>query len=177
MTRAATCHRTIKQNCRRCYTCVRACPAEAIRIEDGQAVVVTDRCIACGNCTLVCSQDAKAYYSGVEQTPKLLDGPAPVAALLAPSFPAGFAAPAGHVVGAFKAAGFDLCRRGRPGCGSRRRRVRAYLEAHPRVCISRPRVRRWPNTCASTSPTWSRPRPDRVAHGRDRRRRKGALRR
>ena len=28
---------TIKQNCRRCYTCVRDCPAKAIRIEDGQA--------------------------------------------------------------------------------------------------------------------------------------------
>ena len=37
--------RTIKQNCRRCYTCVRDCPAKAIRIEDGQAFVVDERCI------------------------------------------------------------------------------------------------------------------------------------
>ncbi|MGE5228486.1 MAG: [Fe-Fe] hydrogenase large subunit C-terminal domain-containing protein [Deltaproteobacteria bacterium] len=98
---------TIKQNCRRCYTCVRDCPAEAIRIEDGQAFVVDERCIACGNCTLVCSQSAKAYLSGLERASWLLDEDAPVAALLAPSFPAGFSAPAGQVVGAFKAAGFD----------------------------------------------------------------------
>lgn len=32
---------TIKQNCRRCYTCVRSCPVKAIRIVDGQASVVT----------------------------------------------------------------------------------------------------------------------------------------
>jgi two-component system NtrC family sensor kinase len=98
---------TIKQNCRRCYTCVRDCPAEAIRIEDGQAFVVEARCIACGNCTLVCSQSAKTYLSGFERAAELLDEDVPVAALLAPSFPAGFTEPAGQVVGAFKAAGFD----------------------------------------------------------------------
>ena len=64
---------TIKQNCRRCYTCVRDCPAKAIRIEDGQASVVAERCISCGNCTMVCSQDAKAYASGVEGTLRLLE--------------------------------------------------------------------------------------------------------
>lgn len=98
--------RTIKQNCRRCYTCVRACPAEAIRVEGGQAVVVPERCVACGNCTMVCSQGAKAYESSVERVAALLDGERPVAALLAPSFPAGFAEPAGQVVGALRAAGF-----------------------------------------------------------------------
>ena len=58
---------TIKQNCRRCYTCVRDCPVKAIKIVDGQASVVSDRCIACGNCTMVCSQNAKTYASGLEQ--------------------------------------------------------------------------------------------------------------
>jgi two-component system NtrC family sensor kinase len=97
---------TIKQNCRRCYTCVRECPAKAIRIEGGQARVVSERCIACGNCTMVCSQNAKAYRSGIERTAWLLEERAPVAALLAPSFPAEFGAPAEQVAGALRQAGF-----------------------------------------------------------------------
>jgi signal transduction histidine kinase/iron only hydrogenase large subunit-like protein len=98
---------TIKQNCRRCYTCVRSCPVKAIRIVDGQASVVAERCIGCGRCTTVCSQNAKTCVSGVEQTLELLDGNAPVAALLAPSYFAEFteAAPE-RVVSALRAAGF-----------------------------------------------------------------------
>jgi nitrogen-specific signal transduction histidine kinase/iron only hydrogenase large subunit-like protein len=122
---------TIKQNCRRCYTCVRDCPAEAIRIEDGQAFVVDDRCIACGNCTLVCSQNAKAYLSGLERATWLLEGDAPVAALLAPSFPAGFSAPAGQLVGAFKEAGFDYVVEVAQGADLVSRAYAEYLAEHP----------------------------------------------
>ncbi len=81
---------TIKQNCRRCFTCVRDCPVKAIKIVEGQASVVPDRCIACGNCTMVCSQDAKTYASGLERTGELMESGRPVAALLAPSFPGEF---------------------------------------------------------------------------------------
>jgi len=122
---------TIKQNCRRCYTCVRDCPAEAIRIEDGQAFVVDDRCIACGNCTLVCSQNAKTYQSGLERASWLLEEDAPVAALLAPSFPAGFDAPAGQLVGAFKAAGFDYVVEVAQGADLVSAAYAEYLQANP----------------------------------------------
>jgi ferredoxin len=81
---------TIKQNCRRCYTCVRSCPVKAIRIVDGQASVVPERCIACGRCTRVCTQNAKTCVSGVENTLSLLDGDAPVAGLVSPSYLAEF---------------------------------------------------------------------------------------
>ena len=122
---------TIKQNCRRCYTCVRDCPAKAIRIQDGQAFVVDERCIACGNCTLVCSQNAKTYLSGTERALELLGDGAPVAALLAPSFPAGFAEGAGQVVGAFKAAGFDHVVEVAQGADLVSRAYKEYLEAVP----------------------------------------------
>ena len=36
---------TIKDRCRVCYTCVRECPVKAIRIMNGQAEVMNDRCI------------------------------------------------------------------------------------------------------------------------------------
>ena len=146
---------TIKQNCRRCYTCVRDCPAEAIRIEDGQAFVVDERCIACGNCTLVCSQNAKAYLSGLERASWLLEEDAPVAALLAPSFPAGFSVPAGQLVGAFKAAGFDYVVEVAQGADLVSRAYTEYLRGEPdRACTSRPRARPCPSTCASTTRRW-----------------------
>jgi len=82
--------RTIKERCRICFTCVRECPAKAIRIVEGQAEVVPERCIGCGNCMRVCSQNAKQVLDGKPDTAALLASGAPVAALVAPSFPAEF---------------------------------------------------------------------------------------
>jgi len=81
---------TIKERCRLCYTCVRECPAKAIRIAGGQAEVLIDRCIGCGNCVRVCSQKAKRVFSGIEAVDQLLRSGMQVAALVAPSFPAEF---------------------------------------------------------------------------------------
>jgi iron only hydrogenase large subunit-like protein/nitrogen-specific signal transduction histidine kinase len=81
---------TIKELCRTCYTCVRECPAKAIRIVGGQAEVIDERCIACGNCTKVCSQGAKVFLNTTDRVIKLLETNAKVAAILAPSFPAEF---------------------------------------------------------------------------------------
>ena len=169
---------TIKQNCRRCYTCVRDCPAQAIRIEDGQAFVVDERCIACGNCTLVCSQNAKAYLSGLERASWLLEEDAPVAALLAPSFPAGFDVPAGQVVGAFKAAGFDHVVEVAQGADLVSRAYAEYLEANPtgvHIATACPAVAEY---VRKYHPETGRPpRADRVPDDRHRAGGEGALRR
>jgi len=81
---------TIKELCRTCYTCVRECPAKAIRIVGGQAEVIVERCIACGNCTKVCSQGAKVFLNTTDRVMKLLGDHPKVAAMIAPSFPAEF---------------------------------------------------------------------------------------
>jgi len=81
---------TIAGKCRRCYSCVRNCPAKAIKVVEGQATVLEDRCIACGSCVRVCSQNAKQVQSSVEEVRELLAGEQPVIACLAPSFPAAF---------------------------------------------------------------------------------------
>ena len=81
---------TIKELCRTCYTCVRECPAKAIRIVGGQAEVIVERCIACGNCTKVCSQGAKVFLNTTDRVRNLLDKEQKVAAIIAPSFPAEF---------------------------------------------------------------------------------------
>ena len=81
---------TIADRCRACYTCVRDCPAKAIRISGGQAEVVAERCIGCGNCVQVCSQKAKQVYCSIPEVRELLAGSRRTAAIVAPSFPAEF---------------------------------------------------------------------------------------
>ncbi|MFZ2338309.1 MAG: [Fe-Fe] hydrogenase large subunit C-terminal domain-containing protein [Bacteroidales bacterium] len=81
---------TIKELCRTCYTCVRECPAKAIRIVGGQAEVIDERCIACGNCTKVCSQGAKVFLNTTERVLNLIDSAKDTYAIVAPSFPAEF---------------------------------------------------------------------------------------
>jgi signal transduction histidine kinase/Fe-S-cluster-containing hydrogenase component 2 len=81
---------TVPERCRVCYTCVRECPAKAIRIVEGQACVLHERCIGCGNCVRVCSQKAKQVIDSVPLVRSLLADDQPVAAIVAPSFPAEF---------------------------------------------------------------------------------------
>jgi two-component system NtrC family sensor kinase len=99
---------TIKELCRTCYTCVRECPAKAIRIVGGQAEVIDERCISCGNCTKVCSQGAKVFLNTIDRVKKLLEGDEDVGVILAPSFPAEFYDIPDHreLIGMIKALGF-----------------------------------------------------------------------
>ncbi|HUX55442.1 MAG TPA: [Fe-Fe] hydrogenase large subunit C-terminal domain-containing protein [Bacteroidales bacterium] len=100
---------TIKELCRTCYTCVRECPAKAIRIVGGQAEVIDERCIACGNCTKVCSQGAKVFLNTTDRVVKLLENNKKIAAIIAPSFPAEFSDIPDHrvLIGMIKAIGFE----------------------------------------------------------------------
>lgn len=100
---------TIKELCRTCYTCVRECPARAIRIVGGQAEVIDERCVACGNCTKVCSQGAKVFTNTVDHVRKVLEKSGKVAAIVAPSFPAEFHDVTDYraIVGMLRALGFS----------------------------------------------------------------------
>jgi len=97
---------TIPYLCKRCYSCVRECPAIAIKVEQGQAVVMTERCIACGHCVTVCSQNAKRINSELDTViDELLPGGNAVA-IVAPSFPASFPDGYNKFPSALRAAGF-----------------------------------------------------------------------
>jgi len=101
---------TIKNRCRVCYTCVRECPAKAIKIINGQAEVLNERCIACGNCTKVCSQGAKAFLYTIDNVYGLLKSNKKNIAIVAPSFPAEFKEIANYkiLVSMVRAIGFDV---------------------------------------------------------------------
>lgn len=99
---------TVKEQCKMCYTCIRNCPAKAIKISNGQAEVIQERCIGCGNCILVCSQKAKAYYDSIEETNQILNSDSKSIAIVAPSFPAAFQnCEPGRFVSMVKELGFD----------------------------------------------------------------------
>lgn len=100
---------TVPERCKRCYSCIRECPARAIQIIGGQAVLIEARCIGCGNCVKVCTQNAKSVRSGAEYVISMLESNEKVekVAMLAPSFVA--AAPWSEplkVIGALKKMGF-----------------------------------------------------------------------
>lgn len=45
--------------CIGCFSCVKRCPTEAIRVKDGKASVIYDKCIGCGECVRICQSNAK----------------------------------------------------------------------------------------------------------------------
>lgn len=73
-------------NCKNCYKCVRTCVVKAIEVKDDQAQIVVDRCIACGQCLVVCPQNARNVLSHVDQVKEKIKEGAQVIATLAPAY-------------------------------------------------------------------------------------------
>lgn len=78
--------------CKKCYACVRICPVKAIHVHaDGSYPEVdNERCIGCGDCTLICGPKALTYRSSVEEAKTLFSSGATIVALLSPSISAEF---------------------------------------------------------------------------------------
>ena len=76
--------------CRDCYKCLRECPVKAIKFVDHEARIITDRCILCGKCTVVCPQNAKRVHSETGDVEALWASGKPVIASVAPSFVSAF---------------------------------------------------------------------------------------
>ncbi len=79
-----------KSNCKNCYKCIRHCPVKAIRFSGNQAHIIGNECILCGQCFVVCPQDAKRIVNEVEKVKVLIQAGVPVYVSLAPSFIANY---------------------------------------------------------------------------------------
>ncbi len=75
-----------KSNCKNCYKCIRHCPVKAIRFSGNQAHIISDECILCGQCFVVCPQNAKEITSEIEKSKVLIQSGNPVYVSIAPSF-------------------------------------------------------------------------------------------
>lgn len=79
-----------KSNCKNCYKCIRHCPVKSIRFSGNQAHIVSEECILCGQCFVVCPQNAKEIQDDTEKLSFILSGDSPVVASIAPSFVANY---------------------------------------------------------------------------------------
>ena len=79
-----------KSNCKNCYKCIRNCPVKSIRFSGNQAYIISNECILCGHCFVVCPQDAKQIVDETEKVKVLMQTGDPVIVSLAPSFVANY---------------------------------------------------------------------------------------
>ena len=79
-----------KSNCKNCYKCIRHCPVKSIKFSGNQAHIVGNECILCGQCFVVCPQNAKEIADETERAKVLINSGAPVIASVAPSFIANY---------------------------------------------------------------------------------------
>ena len=79
-----------KSNCKNCYKCIRHCPVKSIRFSGNQAHIINNECILCGQCFVVCPQNAKEIVDETEKVKVLLQSGNPVVVSLAPSFIANY---------------------------------------------------------------------------------------
>ncbi len=77
---------TEKRECQDCYKCVRNCPVKAIKVENGYATVIFERCVMCGRCVEVCPNGAKRIRDDVPRARQLLTLRPRVIVSLAPSY-------------------------------------------------------------------------------------------
>ncbi len=86
----ANCLTLKKSNCKNCYKCIRHCPVKAIRFSGNQAHIIGNECILCGQCFVVCPQNAKQIVDETEKVKVFLQSGVPVVVSLAPSFVANY---------------------------------------------------------------------------------------
>lgn len=142
---------TSKARCRDCYRCVRVCPASAIKMQDGQAQVLPERCIACGTCIVNCPQHAKEYRPELTKVLDLLASGLPVALSIAPSFVSYYEEwKHKRLPSAMRMAGFRLVGETAVGAWHTALASRAYIEAHPgqsHICTACPAVVNYISHC------------------------------
>lgn len=123
--------------CKTCYACIRNCPVKAVRMVDGKASIIQERCISCGNCLKVCSQNAKEVEESVNAVETVFQSGHGSVALVAPSYPGVIKVDRELFIGALKSLGFNYVWEVAIGADAV---VEAYkrIDFSSKLCISTP---------------------------------------
>ncbi len=85
---------------------MRTCAVKAIEVKNDQAQIIEDRCLACGQCLVVCPQNARNILSHVDEVQAKLESGAKVIATLAPAY-RGFFKASDKMVSGLRKLGFS----------------------------------------------------------------------
>lgn len=77
-------------NCKNCYKCIRNCPVKSIEYKDEKVGIISDECIYCGRCLLICPQNAKYIHSDLFKVGDAIRNGEKLYVSLAPSYIAAF---------------------------------------------------------------------------------------
>lgn len=116
--------------CKGCTNCIKKCPMEAIRVQNGKAKILNDKCIDCGECIRTCPYKAKVAHT---DSWDLLAEFKYTVALPAPSLYMQFDAnlyTRKHIIAALKALGFDYIYEVARGAEIVTHQSNAYLRAY-----------------------------------------------
>lgn len=118
--------------CRKCYRCVRGCPTNALKIDQGKVKRTWSRCILCGVCYQDCPHEAVSAHSGLKHVLGLLDSGQKVIICLDPTFPAVLdKGTPGQLVTALKKLGFHEVWEAAVGGEMVARAYESWIREHP----------------------------------------------
>ncbi len=97
---------TLKNECNDCYKCIRGCHIKAIRIQNGSASVINEKCVACGHCVQICPAGAKRVRNDIDIVKTLFLTGKKVYVSLAPSWAGVYNIPKEKMIAILKKLGF-----------------------------------------------------------------------
>lgn len=97
---------TLKNECNDCYKCIRGCHVKAIRIQQGSASVINEKCVACGHCVQICPAGAKRVRNDIDIVKTLILAGKDVYVSLAPSWAGVYDIPKEKMIATLKKLGF-----------------------------------------------------------------------